>query len=214
MVRCRAKKDDEDALLDQDLDQPATRRDLLALERATRHDLLTHEEAMRGDLRVHEGATRRDLHAHQEGTRRDLQEHKEATRGDLIALEVRVDQRFDQLAGRMEDLRRHFDMVHRFTLGVHIVRQRFQKMHAIERAVAYFCCCGIATTPFWQRAQRPDTRAIASVPPPNAERREDFLRPGRAPRGIAIRPSVCTSAPGRGSGPFPKMVPAASVCSI
>ena len=98
-------------MLDQDLDQPATRRDLLALERATRHDLLTHEEAMRGDLRVHEEATRRDLHAHQEGTRRDLQEHKEATRGDLIALEVRVDQRFDQLAGRMEDLRRHFDMV-------------------------------------------------------------------------------------------------------
>ena len=120
-------------MLDQELDQPATRRDLLALETATRGDLLAHQEATRGDLRAHEEsmrgallaqeeATRRDLRAHEEAmrgallaqeeaTRRDLLEHKEATRGDLLAIEARVDKRFDQIDGRMEDLRRHFDMV-------------------------------------------------------------------------------------------------------
>jgi len=87
-------------MLDRDLDQPATRRDLLALETGLRAD----QETTRSDLRALETAMRADLLAHQETTRRDLIAHQEATREALFALEARVDKRF-------EDLGRHFDVV-------------------------------------------------------------------------------------------------------
>ena len=80
-----ANDEKKDAMLDQTLDQPATRRDLLALETATRGDLLALE------MRVGERFDQVDRRFEQ--------------------LETRIDKRFEQIDGTLDNLRRHFDVV-------------------------------------------------------------------------------------------------------
>ena len=80
-----------DPMLDATLDQPATRRDLLALEAVTRGDLAAHQEAARRDLLALEEAVRRDLGA----TNLSVRALEEATHRDLLELEARLHRHFD-----------------------------------------------------------------------------------------------------------------------
>ena len=81
----------------EDLDRPATRRDLLALDAATKGDLRALEAATKADLRAFQAATKDDLRALEAETKGDLLALQAETKGDLLALETR--------------LRRHFDVV-------------------------------------------------------------------------------------------------------
>jgi len=80
-----------------DLDQPATKRDLVALEAATKRDLAALSDATKRDVAALAAATKRDVAALAATTKRECVALAAATKDDLAAVEAR--------------LRRHFDVV-------------------------------------------------------------------------------------------------------
>jgi hypothetical protein len=92
----------------EDLDRPATRRDLVALEGATKRDLLALEGATKRDLLALEAATKADLSALQAAMKADLSAFQAAMKADLGEFQAAM--KADQLAVETR-LRRHFDVV-------------------------------------------------------------------------------------------------------
>src|SRR5437899_1303278 len=92
----------------EDLDRPATRRDLLALDAATKGDLRALEAATKADLSALQAATKADLRAFQAATKADLSALQAATKDDLLALQAETK---DDLLALETRLRSHFDVV-------------------------------------------------------------------------------------------------------
>jgi len=85
----------------EDLDRPATKRDLFELQAATKRDFL--ELATKDDLRALEAATKDDIRALGAATKDDLRALDAARQRDLRGFEENVNARFDEL-------HRHFDV--------------------------------------------------------------------------------------------------------
>lgn len=97
-------------MLDQDLDQPATRRDLRAFGASLREEIHAGDaalrEEMRGEMRASNAALRDEMHAGDAALRDEMRAGNVALesslRGELRTLEERMARRFDELRTHFE----------------------------------------------------------------------------------------------------------------
>ncbi|MBI3400919.1 MAG: hypothetical protein HY048_05825 [Acidobacteria bacterium] len=124
----------DDEMLDQDLDQPATRRDLHAFAVSLREEMRAGDAALREEMRAGDTALREEMRAGDAALREEMRAGDAALdaslRGEIHARDERIDQRFDEMDRRFDAMDRRFDELRaHFDLTAENFRAEFRNLY-------------------------------------------------------------------------------------